>query len=78
MKALNSQLASEFLPEELQGLVAAQGLELDCLVCMVTGDYKGRKGRVRKITNTKITMALTVNGGGYGERRTDRCRIQNG
>ena len=80
MKDSNSQLASEFLPEELQGLVAAQGLELDCLVCTVTGDYKGRKGRVRKITNIKITMALTVNGGGSGaahshpdgERSTDQ------
>ena len=71
MKDSNSQLASEFLPEEPQGLVAAQGLQLDCLVCMVIGDYKGRKGRVRKITNMKVTMALTVNGGGHGDPLTD-------
>ena len=59
MKDPNFQKGFEFLPEEPEGMIATQGLVDNCLVYMKKGNYKGRRGRVRKITNMKVTVALT-------------------
>ena len=51
------QKGFEFLPEEPDSLVV-DGLTPDCLVFVQNGDYKGYRGRVRKVTAIKVTIAL--------------------
>ena len=58
MKDPEFQKGFEYLPEEPEGMIVAEGLVLDCLVFVKRGDYKGRRGRVRKNTNMKVTIAL--------------------